>query len=265
MKDMFDLDGRVAVVTGGAGLIGYALAQGLATFGAHTFIADINEDTAGKCAAELTAKGLRCSAVALDILDVASISAGIAKILSKTGALDVWVNSAYPKSKDWGLAFEKVSIDSWRTAVDSQMTSYCLCCREAAEAMRSRKRGSIINLGSTYGMVGPDFSIYEGTALTMPAAYAAIKGGIINFTRYLASYYAKDGIRFNCISPGGVENNQDGSVRRKIRSQNTARKDGQAGRYRRRSGILGFGCFRLCDRPQSSGGRWVDGDLKAEG
>ena len=208
MKDMFNLDGRVAVVTGGAGLIGYTLAQGLATFGAHTFIADINEDTAGKCAAELTAKGLRCSAVVLDILDVASISTGIAKILSKTGALDVWVNSAYPKSKDWGLPFEKVSIDSWRIAVDSQMTSYCLCCREAAEAMRSRKRGSIINLGSTYGMVGPDFSIYEGTALTMPAAYAAIKGGIINFTRYLASYYAKDGIRFNCISPGGVENNQ---------------------------------------------------------
>src|SRR5271157_2541009 len=113
-----------------------------------------------------------------------------------------------PEVQGLSLPFEKISIDSWRTAVDSQMTSYCLCCREAAEAMRSRKRGSIINLGSTYGMVGPDFSIYEGTALTMPAAYAAIKGGIINFTRYLASYYAKDGIRFNCISPGGVENNQ---------------------------------------------------------
>ena len=198
-------------------------------------------------------------------LGCGSISAGIAKILSKAGALDVWVNSAYPKSKDWGLAFEKVSIDSWRTAVDSQMTSYCLCCREAAEAMRSRKRGSIINLGSTYGMVGPDFSIYEGTALTMPAAYAAIKGGIINFTRYLASYYAKDGIRFNCISPGGVENNQDSIMLiEQIRSQNTARKDGQAERYCGRSGILGFGCFRLCDRPQSSGGRWLDGDLIAE-
>jgi len=208
MKDLFNLDGRVAVVTGGAGLIGKALAQGLATFGAHTFIADINENTAEECAAKLTAKGLRCSAVALDISDMASISVGVAKIISTAGALDVWVNSAYPKLKDWGQAFEKVSIDSWRTAVDGQMTSYCFCCREAAEAMRSRKRGSIINLGSTYGIVGPDFSIYEGTALTMPAAYAAIKGGIINFTRYLASYYGKDGIRINCISPGGVENNQ---------------------------------------------------------
>src|SRR5271166_796849 len=127
---MFNLDGRVAVVTGGAGLIGYALAQGLATFGAHTFIADIDEDAAAKRAAELTAQGLRSSPLVLDILDLASISAGIAKVLSNTGSLDVWVNSAYPKSKDWGQAFEKVSIDSWRTAVDSQMTSYCLCCRE---------------------------------------------------------------------------------------------------------------------------------------
>lgn len=208
MKDMFNLEGRVAVVTGGGGLIGYVLAQGLATFGAYTFIADIDAATAERCAADLTAKGLQCSAIALDILDVTSVSAAIAEVVSKAGSLDIWVNSAYPKTKDWGRIFEEVSIDSWRTAVDSQMTSYCLCCREAAAAMRPQKRGSIINLGSTYGMVGPDFSIYEGTALTMPAAYAAIKGGIINFTRYLASYYAKDGIRFNCISPGGVENNQ---------------------------------------------------------
>lgn len=211
MKDLFNLDGRVAVVTGGAGLIGRALVQGLATFGAHTFIADVNQDIAEKNAKEFASKGLHCSAIALDILDAASISACTAEVLSRAGALDIWVNSAYPKTKDWGLTFNMVSIDSWRAAVDGQMTGYCFCCREAAEAMRPRKRGSIINLGSTYGMVAPDFSIYEGTSLTMPAAYAAIKGGIINFTKYLASYYAKDGIRVNCISPGGVENNQPAS------------------------------------------------------
>lgn len=241
MREMFNLDGRVAVVAGGAGLIGYALAQGLATFGAHTFIADIDEDKAGKCAADLTAKGLKCSAIALDILDVTSISAGVAKVFSEAGSLDVWVNSAYPKSKDWGLAFEKVSIESWRTAVDSQMTSYCLSCREAAEAMRSQKRGSIINLGSTYGIVGPDFSIYEGTELTMPAAYAAIKGGIINFTRYLASYYAKDGIRFNCISPGGVENYQAASFVEKYTRRTPL------GRMAKPSDIAGAAVFLASD------------------
>jgi len=238
---MFNLDGRVAVVAGGAGLIGYALAEGLATFGANTFIADINEESTGRYAAELTAKGLRCSAVPLDVLDVASIPAAVAKVLSLAGSLDVWVNSAYPKPKDWGLAFEKVPIESWRAAVDSQMTSYCICCREAAEAMRSQKRGSIINLGSTYGMVGPDFSIYEGTALTMPAAYAAIKGGIINFTRYLASYYAKDGIRFNCISPGGVENNQSDSF-----VKNYVRKT-PLGRMAKPADIAGAAVFLASD------------------
>lgn len=208
MNDLFDLNGRVAVVTGGAGLIGRALVEGLAAHGAHTYIAEIDPNVAEKCAAGFRANGLRCSAIVLDIMDVRSISACVAKVLSDSGALDVWINSAYPKTKDWGMPFEKVSVDSWRTAVDGQMNSCCFCCREAAEAMRPQKRGSIINLGSTYGMVGPDFSIYEGTELTMPAAYAAIKGGIINFTRYLASYYGKDGIRVNCISPGGIENRQ---------------------------------------------------------
>jgi NAD(P)-dependent dehydrogenase (short-subunit alcohol dehydrogenase family) len=241
VKDIFNLRGRVAVVTGGAGLIGFALAEGLASFGAHTYIADINEDLAAKRAAELTARGLRCSVLALDTSNVAAISAGIAQVLSEAGSLDVWVNSAYPKSKDWGLAFEKVSADAWRTAVDGQMTSYCLCCREAAEAMRSRKRGSIINLGSTYGMVGPDFSIYEGTALTMPAAYAAIKGGIINFTRYMASYYAKDGIRCNCISPGGVENNQPG-----LFTENYVRRT-LLGRMARPEDISGAAVFLASD------------------
>ena len=74
--------------------------------------------------------------------------------------------------------------------------------------MVNRKFGSIINIGSIYGVVGPDFNVYENTELTMPAAYSAIKGGVINFTRYLASYYGKDNIRVNCVSPGGIFNNQ---------------------------------------------------------
>lgn len=195
-------------MTGGAGLIGRALVEGLATYGAYTFVAEPNLDIAEKCATELRAKGLRCTAVALDILDIPSITACVSKVIATTGSLDVWVNSAYPKTKDWGLPFEKVTADSWRIAVEGQMNSTCFCCREAAEAMKKSRRGSIINIGSTYGIVGPDFSIYDGTSLTMPAAYAAIKGGIINFTRYLASHYGKDGIRINCISPGGVENSQ---------------------------------------------------------
>lgn len=210
MKDLFNLAGKVALVTGGAGLIGRALVEGLASFGAHVYIADFNLEVAEKYAAELRARGLSAAAITLDIRDLGSISACVARVVAQSGKIDVWVNSAYPKTPDWGQPFEKVTPEAWRVAIDGQLSGYCFCCREAAEAMRAARKGSVINLGSTYGMVGPDFSIYEGTALTMPAAYAAIKGGIINFTRYLASYYGKDGIRFNCISPGGIENNQPG-------------------------------------------------------
>lgn len=241
MKNLFNLENRVAVVTGGAGLIGRALVEGLATYGAHTFVADIDMEVAGRYASELSSKGLRCSSVELNIEDLASIKACISSILSTAGSLDVWVNSAYPKTRDWGLPFEEVSIHSWRIAVDGQMTGYCFCCREAAEAMRPQKRGSVINLGSTYGVVGPDFSIYEGTALTMPAAYAAIKGGIINFTRYLASLYGKDGIRVNCISPGGVENNQASAfVQKYIRKT-------PLGRMAKPSDIAGAAVFLASD------------------
>jgi NAD(P)-dependent dehydrogenase (short-subunit alcohol dehydrogenase family) len=88
------------------------------------------------------------------------------------------------------------------------LNGYFLCCQQIAEQMKKQKKGSIINLGSIYGVVGPDFSIYAGSNTTMPAAYAAIKGGIINFTRYLATYYAKDGIRVNAVCPGGIYDNQ---------------------------------------------------------
>lgn len=208
MRDLFSLDGRIAVVAGGAGLIGRALVEGLASFGAHVYIADYNLESAEQFASELRGRKLATTVVMLDIYNTDSISECVDKVLTQAGKIDVWVNSAYPKIADWGLPFEKVPSESWRMSVDGQLNGYCFCSRQAAEAMRSFRKGSIINLGSTYGMVGPDFSIYEGTTLTMPAAYAAIKGGIINFTRYLASYYAKEGIRVNCLSPGGIENNQ---------------------------------------------------------
>jgi NAD(P)-dependent dehydrogenase (short-subunit alcohol dehydrogenase family) len=206
MKNLFRIDERIAVVTGGGGKIGRAIVEGLATFGAKVYIADIDGEIADKYAADMKNSGFQVMAVNLDIRNPRSISSCVERVMELSGRLDVWVNSAYPRTEDWGLSLEKVSLESWRENVDGQMNGYSFCCREAAKAMRPRGNGSIINLGSTYGIVGPDFSIYEGTDMTMPAAYAAIKGGIISLTRYLASYYGKDGIRVNCISPGGVEN-----------------------------------------------------------
>lgn len=210
MRDAFDLTGRVAVVTGGLGLIGRGLVDGLAGCGAHVFIADVDEHGARQTAQRLRERGWQVSAVALDIKDEASIGRCMSEVVSRGGALDVLVNSAYPKTPGAAVAMEEVPVDVWRTEVDAHLNGYSFCCREAARLMRDRGRGSIINIGSTYGMVAPDFSIYEGLpGMTTPATYAAIKGGIITLTRYLASYYGADGIRVNCVSPGGIANRQN--------------------------------------------------------
>jgi NAD(P)-dependent dehydrogenase (short-subunit alcohol dehydrogenase family) len=208
MKDLFSLEGKVAVIAGGVGLIGRALAEGIASFGAHVHVADINVDAAEEFARELRQRGSRASSVALDIRDLDSIIACVNTVASVSGSIDVWVNSAYPKIQGSALRPELVSPTIWREDVDAHLNGYSFCCREAANAMLASKKGSIINLGSTYGIVAPDFSIYDGLDMITPATYAAVKGGIINLTRFLASYYGRDRIRVNCISPGGIENHQ---------------------------------------------------------
>lgn len=208
MTDPFDLDSRVAVVTGGAGLIGRGLVEGLAGAHAKVVVADVNLESADEVAAELRRDGLSVSSVELDISDYDSISRCVDQVVAAAGSLDVWVNSAYPKTAGATRDLEDVSLEAWRADVDAHLNGYGFCCREAARAMLSGSGGSIINVGSMYGIVAPDFAIYEGLDMTTPAAYAAIKGGIISLTRFLASYYGKHGIRVNCVSPGGIANNQ---------------------------------------------------------
>jgi NAD(P)-dependent dehydrogenase (short-subunit alcohol dehydrogenase family) len=208
MKDLFSLEGKVAVVTGGIGLIGRGLVEGLASSGAYVHIADIDPGAAEEYATLLQQDGLRASAISLDIRDYDSIVDCVDEIVRLSQSLDIWVNSAYPKIPGAAVDLEHVRPDLWRADVDAHLNGYGFCCREAARAMRASNKGSIINIGSTYGMVAPDFSIYDDLDMTTPATYAAIKGGIINLTRFLASYYGKDGIRVNSVSPGGVANNQ---------------------------------------------------------
>lgn len=205
MKNLFDLTGKTAVVTGGAGLLGSAFVETLAQHGAKVYVAEIKGNMG---------KGFKnqingfINVLHLDISRPNSIEHCIRKVLRESGSIDIWVNNAYPRTKDWNLKFEKIPASSWRKNVDAHLNGYCLSCQKVAEIMKRQKSGVIINIASIYGVSGPDFSVYDGTSMTMPAAYSAIKGGIINFTRYLASYYGKYGIRVNSISPGGVLNSQ---------------------------------------------------------
>ena len=205
---LFDLKDRIAVVTGGAGLIGKELVRGLAEAGATVVIAEINGDKSKDIINEFTKLGLDVIFRYLNIAKEVSVSNLIKFINKKYGKIDIWVNCAYPKTKDWGLRFENIPLTSWQKNVDMHLNGYFVCCQKVAECMKRQKSGSIINMASIYGIVGPDFAIYKNTKMTMPAAYSAIKGGIITFTKYLASYYAKYNIRMNCLSPGGVYDKQ---------------------------------------------------------
>lgn len=193
---MFSIKDKVIVVTGGNGLLGKKMVATLREQGAIVIAADIffqekNEND-----------------IVMDITDEQSVSNVITAIVKKHHQIDGWVNNAYPRTQDWGAKFEQIPLESWRKNVDMHLNGYFLCCQKVLEQMKKQGSGSLINMSSIYGLVGPDFTVYEGTDMTMPGAYAAIKGGVNNLTRYLASYYGKYQIRVNTLSPGGIFDNQ---------------------------------------------------------
>jgi len=206
-KDIFRLDNKVTVVTGGSGVIGKELVKGLAESGASVILADSNKKKGKNDAEEMKKEGLKVKYKFLDIIDEKSVNDLIRYIDKEYGKLDIWINSAYPRTEDWGKKLEDVTVSSLQKNVHMHLNGYFLCCQKCAEYMKNQKNGSIINFSSIYGIVGPDFSIYEGTEIINTPIYASIKSGIIGFTRYFASYYGKHNIRVNCISPGGVYDN----------------------------------------------------------
>lgn len=194
---MIHLKDKIIVVLGGDGLLGREFVKQIAEHHAVVINADIKQQ------ADLDKHTFPC-----DITDEKSIAHFIAEVLKKFGRIDGWVNTAYPRTSDWGNKVDKISFDSWRKNVDMHLNGYFISSKLAIDAMLTHGKGSLINIASIYGVVGPDFNIYEGTEMTVPVAYSAIKGGLINLTQYLASYYGASGIRVNTISPGGIFDHQ---------------------------------------------------------
>lgn len=188
---------RITIVTGGNGLLGKEIIFELSSRGYFCINVDITHETSEDL-----------STVNCDITNPKSIDKCLNLLIKKYKKIDGLVNNAYPKTSDWGKKFNEIKYSSWQKNIDFQLNSHFYFTQQVSKHMINRKQGSIINIASIYGMVGPDFSIYEGTEMTMPAAYSAIKGGIINFTRYLSSYLGKHNIRVNAVSPGGILNNQ---------------------------------------------------------
>lgn len=211
------LEDKIVIVTGGSGLIGKPIVTHLKENGAITINAELNVVT------DWIRGDYQC-----DITKEDSIHNLVSDVVSKYGRIDGLVNNAYPRTNDWGAKFEDIPLESWQKNVDMQMNFVFLLCQKVLSQMKEQKSGSIVNIASIYGVVGNDFTIYEGYGGTSPAAYSAIKGGIINLSRYLASYFGKDNIRVNCVSPGGIKDQQHPSFIERYESKSPLKRMGRA-------------------------------------
>ncbi len=212
VENLFDLSGKVIIVTGAAGMLGSQYAYGLSKQGANVVLADVNLNECKKI--EKNIKNLFNTepySIKLDLTKINSIGSMQSKILKKYSKIDVLINNAAyqgnPKIRTDGL--EKLKIDTWNQALDVNLTGVFFCCQIIGKQMLKQKSGNVINIASTYGLVGPDQRIYGKSGQNSAAFYAATKSAILNLTRYLSAYWQGTGIRVNTFSPGGVENNQD--------------------------------------------------------
>jgi len=238
------LAGQVCIITGAVGQLGRVFSRACALAGATVIMADIDAPGGQKLVGQLI-RETDCpeiSFIPVDITKERSVKQLIKQVLAERGRIDALVNNAYPRNKNYGRKFEQVSYEDFCDNVSQHLGGYFLMTREVVAVMKQQRRGTIVNLGSIYGAAAPHFEIYAGTTMIMPVEYAAIKGGILNLTKYLASYLGKYNIRVNAVSPGGVFNNQPDSFVKKYSA-----KVRLGGRMANPADIVGAIIFLLSD------------------
>jgi len=208
IAQMLDLRGRVALVTGGAGHIGLALAEALAELGTDIAILDLDEEACRQASAQISAShDVRAMAVAANLAEESEVLAVPKRVLGKMGHLDILVNCAAlvgtSDLEGWNAPLLQQGSRAWRMALDVNLTAPFLLTQACAEALASSRHGAVINVGSIYGMVGPSWDLYPGTGMANPAAYGASKGGLLQLTRYMATCMAP-AVRVNMLTPGGL-------------------------------------------------------------
>ena len=206
--DRFSLQGRIALVSGGAGpQFGSSISEALAEAGATLISASRSLERNQEFVENLRSSGYQAHAMELDITDPDSIRSVKDRVLKEFGQLDVLVNSAVVGR---GGGFDEQTPEYWEHSAGGNMVGLFAMCKAFVPSMVTRGRGSIINISSIYGAVANDPSLYEGTDMKQPPDYTFVKAGMINFTRYLANYFGRQGVRANCICPGGYAAGQPG-------------------------------------------------------
>ena len=224
LEQAFDLTGRVAIVTGGAGFLGQEYCRALSAAGADVISADIAPagDTEGRHFSSLSGSPRRLS-LRVDVSDPDSVDSMVRKTIQEFGRLDILVNNAgmtveggARAHNNYFASVEDYPLSTWNRAVEIGLTGTFLCSQRVGKEMAG-SGGVMINICSIYGLVGPDQRIYSsnesqhdsGLGFNTPASYSAIKGGVLALTRYLAAYWAGKNIRVNALTPGGVYNEHD--------------------------------------------------------
>jgi len=213
---IFSLEGRTALLFGGAGKMGEQFAQTLGLAGANIVITDIDENLCNRVVEKLDSKfripilGVKCDATKED-----EIGSTISSTVSRFGALDILIYNVMAKPVGYYAPFEQYTEQTWNDVVAGNLTGAFLSCREALAPLKLSQNASIILTSSTYGIVGPDHSIYRGLTnksnlydqefpLNTPLSYSASKAGLIGVVRHMATLFGKHGIRVNALTPGGV-------------------------------------------------------------
>lgn len=228
VKEAFSLDGRVAIITGGAGLLGVKHAEAIAEMGGIPILIDIDEERAQECAKEIVKIfGVKAKAYHCDITDEEAVKRLLSKVLKEFKKVDILINNAANNPKvEGGSAklksrLENFPLQTWNKDLDVGLTGAFLCSKIIGAQLAKQGKGVILNIASDLALIAPDQRIYrepgqkESEQFTKPISYSVAKSGLIGMTRYLAAYWAKNGVRVNAISPGGVYNDQnEGFVKR---------------------------------------------------
>jgi len=223
LKELMALDGRVAVITGGAGHIGLAMGETLAELGANVVVLDVAEEPCEQAASRLHADyGVATIPLVVDLADEAAVRSVPKAVLDQFGRLDILVHSAgwvgTTERPGWAVPFDQQSVAAWDAAMRVNLTSAFILVQETWQALGESTHGSVIMVSSIYARVGPDMRLYEGTSMANPAAYGVSKAGLLQLTRYLATVLAPR-VRVNAISPGGVWRGQPEAFHERYRQR----------------------------------------------
>ena len=223
LRELSNLKGRQALITGAAGAMGQIFAETLAELGADLILVDLNGTDLDDMADRLTKGwGVSVKSIYCDLENQDERLDLIKKVTTSNSYLNILVNNAAlvgsSDLKGWNVPFEEQSIDTWRRATEVNLTAVFDLCQGLLPLMKNAMGANIINIASIYGSYGPDWSLYKDTDMGNPAAYAATKGGLIQFTRWLATTISP-AVRVNAISPGGVLRNQPKSFQNRYESR----------------------------------------------